>query len=273
MLNPLTLYLQKMKTTYLQYAIVFLSLALFACNKIELKENGGAKPIVESYLVPGRPIEVKIWKEIMYESGDTILDIIDNLNVTVTENAVSTILAQDPTGNYISTQFIVSEGNTYTIEFEYQGNKISAQTQIPFQPLNYSCNITQFSMSEMRSMGPQNINPVTLSWVAIDNSYFLTIVENVESSPIAINTGMPNRPHVFRNSPVQGNNFQIPMPSFSYYGEHRVILYKLNPEYAALYENNGSSSLNLTSPPGNISNGLGIFTGINADTLYINVIE
>jgi hypothetical protein len=52
---------------------------------------------------------------------------------------------------------------------------------------------------------------------------------------------------------------------------HAVILYKLNPEYSTLYDDSGNSSINLKAPYSNITNGLGIFTGMNADTLYLNV--
>lgn len=61
--------------------------------------------------------------------------------------------------------------------------------------------------------------------------------------------------------------------SFSYYGTHQIILFKLNSEYAALYENSGTTSQSLTVPPTSIVNGYGIFTGINSDTLYIEVVE
>ncbi|MGC8802585.1 MAG: hypothetical protein ACP5PS_02250 [Bacteroidales bacterium] len=56
-----------------------------------------------------------------------------------------------------------------------------------------------------------------------------------------------------------------------YYGHNYVILYHLNPEYAALYKFSGNTSLNIKEPTSNIVNALGIFTGINADTLNIYV--
>jgi hypothetical protein len=38
-----------------------------------------------------------------------------------------------------------------------------------------------------------------------------------------------------------------------------------------LYKFSGNTSLNISEPPTNIKNGFGIFTGINTDTLYVNV--
>jgi len=42
---------------------------------------------------------------------------------------------------------------------------------------------------------------------------------------------------------------------------HQIIVYRVNPEYAALYQNSGNSTLSLEEPPTNIENGNGIFTG------------
>jgi len=58
---------------------------------------------------------------------------------------------------------------------------------------------------------------------------------------------------------------------FKYYGRHYLILYKINPEYAALYESTGNSSQNLRTPNSNIKNAQGIFTAVNSDTLLLNV--
>ena len=50
-----------------------------------------------------------------------------------------------------------------------------------------------------------------------------------------------------------------------------MVLYKVNPEYAALYEDPGDNSLTIKTPFSNIENGLGIFTAVHSDILYIDV--
>lgn len=52
-----------------------------------------------------------------------------------------------------------------------------------------------------------------------------------------------------------------------------IILYHVLPDYASLYEENTTSSKNLTNPSTSITNGYGIFTGLNSDTLYIDAEE
>ncbi|MEM7368673.1 MAG: hypothetical protein AAF587_08705 [Bacteroidota bacterium] len=57
------------------------------------------------------------------------------------------------------------------------------------------------------------------------------------------------------------------------FGTHRVIVFRVNAEYAALYESSGTSPVSLSQPPPNVENGLGIFSGISGDTLFFEVIK
>ena len=57
------------------------------------------------------------------------------------------------------------------------------------------------------------------------------------------------------------------------FGTYQIIVFRVNPEYAALYESSSNSTLSLEEPPSNIVNGLGIFTGVSSDTLYLEVIK
>jgi hypothetical protein len=83
--------------------------------------------------------------------------------------------------------------------------------------------------------------------------------------------GNANAARQFRSSPAQNNSTELAGPNFGYYGRYDVILYRINAEYASLYSENGSSSINLSQPYTNVNNGLGIFTGLAADTLRITV--
>jgi len=76
---------------------------------------------------------------------------------------------------------------------------------------------------------------------------------------------------MFFNEPLTGINNTLRSQSFQYFGSHNIVLYRVNAEYAALYQSSGTTSQNLSTPPTSITNGLGIFTGINADTLKFTV--
>ena len=61
--------------------------------------------------------------------------------------------------------------------------------------------------------------------------------------------------------------------SVQQYGTHRVKLFRVNPEYADLYENREQDSRNLTEPLTNVENGLGIFTAFSYDAAYFEVVK
>lgn len=77
----------------------------------------------------------------------------------------------------------------------------------------------------------------------------------------------------FRKEPERADSSALNSREFSYFGTHRVVLFHLNVDYASLYDDASTSSLNLTNPTTSIENGYGIFTGISTDTLYIDVLE
>ncbi|RLD82470.1 MAG: hypothetical protein DRJ10_05030, partial [Bacteroidetes bacterium] len=78
----------------------------------------------------------------------------------------------------------------------------------------------------------------------------------------------------FSAEPIDGDAYDLnTRRQLVFFGNYRLILYKVNQEYVNLYENISQSTLNLTEPLTNIDNGLGIFTGINSDTLSLQVRE
>jgi hypothetical protein len=160
------------------------------------------------------------------------------------------------------------------LNFNYDSKELSSQTIIPSKPEGFASSATSIIVSGVYGGGMGAgipLEPVTLNWENDDNQYHMVVVENIETNPTLIYTDTDAPVRSFRNAPTIAVTQDLNMRSFSYYGNHRLILFKLNPEYAALYEQLGTSSLDIVAPPTNITNGLGIFTGINADTLYLSV--
>ena len=101
-------------------------------------------------------------------------------------------------------------------------------------------------------------------------------IRNIEIDPEYVNendAANDELSRLFIISEPQISSFYaiFPRRAFSHYGTHQIIVYRVNPEYAALYESSGNSTLSLAQPPTNVENGLGIFTGVSSDTLYLEV--
>lgn len=79
--------------------------------------------------------------------------------------------------------------------------------------------------------------------------------------------------NVRRYTPTQSNTVNIVRQNFEYYGKYKLILFKVNGEYIDLFNNRGQSSLNLTNPPTNVTNGFGVFIAMNVDTLDFTVLK
>jgi hypothetical protein len=253
---------------------------LLACKKQSNTPVYNDQPVIEGYLQANNYASVKISRQIASSSNVIYANNnIDSLVITIMD--IDTIHQLMPIGNgtYVDTNLIIKEGMEYTLQFIYNNKLVNASTTIPYLPQNYSQSATELSVQKIDANttftpGSFQMNdPIELKWSNPDNSYFMIIAENMESNPTLIRDTTDSRFQVrsFRNEPAIINTYSIRDQQFQYFGRHRLTLYHLNPDYAALYNNNSNSSQNLTNPTTNITNGLGIFTGISSDTLYLQI--
>jgi len=266
--------------------ILVIQLLLFllsACEKTALTDGSEsvARPVVEAYLQPGQNPALKITRQIPFGSSDTVALPVKNLSVVIESGDFAYSLAFSGDTIYVGDGSWQPEaGKTYLLKFTYEGSEVTAETLVPEKPSGFTASASSIEIPsfDIGSGGgfPTFPDPIELSWQAVPNAYYLVVVENIESDPEAI-FDIPDgddRPRpTFRSEPEQANSYEIGFQNFQYYGTHRVILYRLNAEYAALYDDNGNSSQNLTTPFTNVIGGLGIFTGMNADTLMVEVKE
>ncbi len=118
--------------------------------------------------------------------------------------------------------------------------------------------------------------PIEAFWENPFNENFFVAAVNVTPDPVEVFT-LPlgrERPRIrFVNQPVTSSSSFMNVQRFGYFGTYNIILYRVGVEYVALYQSLGTTTQNLSTPPSNISNGLGIFTGVNADTITLQVVQ
>lgn len=237
-------------------------------------------PIIESYLGLGKYFTLNISRQIPFSSGvEYSSDDINNLAIKVHYNDSVFLLTPTGNGKYIDSSLKVKEGDNYTLSFTYNSKNVTAYTYIPSKPANITQSGVNIYIQRMDSTfgGPMGTrpDPIDITWDNPDESYYLVVVENIEAVLDPIRDFGDNEPpgNMFRKSPSNSSATEIREMDFQYFGTHRVILYHVLPDYAALYETSSASSLNLTNPSISIVNGYGIFTGLNADTLFVEVKE
>lgn len=271
----------KSATIKLRVALgLLLTLALLPCCKKKEVSEFTDTPIIDGYLKPNAYLSVKISRQIPFSSNvDYSSDDINNLFVTITDKN-KTVYTLKPIGDgrYIDSTTSVTAGNSYTLSFTYNKKQVLAYTYIPDKPTNVTQSVTELSIEKRDTAtrptpGESMPDPVKITWNNNDNSYYLVLVENTETDPEAVTDFGDNAPpsRVFRKSPSNFSSEEVRAMEFQYFGKTRIILYHVLPDYATLYDQSSTSSQNLTNPSTSIVNGYGIFTGLNADTLWVNI--
>ena len=232
-------------------------------------------PVVEAYLQPGRAVRVQVSHKVAYDSAGLALQDLDALTLVITHAGIPYTLVPAGGGVYTLPDSVlaIGFGESYRLNFDYAGVAVSAVTTVPPQPLDFalSTDLLEVEAFGGGSGGPPTFpDPIEATWTNADGSNYLLYFENTETDPDLINEEAEGRPS-FRVNPTTSNTQEVNAFAFEYYGRYRVLLYHLNADYAALYEGNGSNSQNLTAPPTNLVNGYGIFTGVAADTLLLDV--
>ncbi len=263
------------------FAFIFIILLFASCEKsndVQFTDT----PIIESYLLPGNCLTLTVSHQIPFSSdAEYSGEDINNLSITVKYNdSISHILTPLGEGKYIDSSFVLSEGDYIEMGFEYNSNNIWAYTYLPVKPSGLTISESSISIARRDSAsGPPSSgsmpDPISLTWNNTDDSYYLVVVECMESTLDPIQDfGTGDAPQSrFRKSPGKFSSEDIRAMDFNYFGSHRIILYHVLPDYADLYNQTNNSSLNLTNPSTSIKYGYGIFTGLNSDTVYIEVLE
>lgn len=260
-------------------AFLLFIVAMSGCKKDENKEFTDS-PIIESYLEPGNYFTIKVSRQIPFTTDvQYSSDDINNLAINVLYNNSSYLLKPFGNGNYIDSSIIVTENSKYNLSFSFNSKNVSAYTYVPYKPLNMAESVTQMSITQITASSgiptspPTDPDPIKITWDNTDGSYYLITVENLETTLVAIrdfgNITPPG--NIFKKSPTNLNTQELRSRDFQYYGQHRIILYHVLPDYASLYDQNSTSSQNLSNPSTSIVNGYGIFTGLNSDTLYVQI--
>ncbi|MCR9290284.1 MAG: DUF4249 domain-containing protein [Bacteroidetes bacterium] len=257
------------------FALLFL-----ACEKQSTEDIESKTTVVEGYLHAGKTIDgLKITQSNSLAIVDTIIAL-DDLVVNISDSSNQYALNSIGNGIYQNTELIIENDKNYRLEIERDGAIISAETYIP-NKREAQISVTQVELPKIELNGTigfptGSFNAVEITWDNSEGDYYYISIRNIEINPEYVNendaaNGGQSRPPIVSEPQISSFYAIFPRREFSQYGTHQIIVYRVNPEYAALYESSGNSTLSLEEPPSNIVNGLGIFTGVSSDTLYLEV--
>ncbi|MCU0391727.1 MAG: DUF4249 domain-containing protein [Thermoflexibacter sp.] len=267
------------------FYLLILMIALVACTKIELNGSQTDKAVLQGYLYANQPItEIQITRIIPKETEENLSLPITDAQVYVSTEGKKYELTHNPRKQgfyeYKGTDLKVVTGKKYEIEFQYFGRTTTAETVVPSAPKSvnmtpkiiYVSRITGF----MDLINAGSVEDMNLTWNNTNQDYYYMVITNLETNPVKIidDNAFPNRPvgnFNFISSPTRADNFTIRFQQLEQFGKHRIRLFKVNKEYADLYDSQQQDSRNLNEPITNVKNGLGVFTAFNMDSVFFEV--
>lgn len=258
---------------------------LNGCTKEQTIPTVTNTAVVEGYLHAGHPVDsIKITQSISYSQADTNLIYLDELEIMIKENDNTFPLYAIGNGIYQNLDLLPEHDKNYELEFTLDGKTISASTYIP-EKKEVGISVTSIDMEKVElgsfgNPGSLSLDPIEITWDNEEGNYYYVFIKNIEENPEYINENVLQFQEenggqlrfVFISEPQITDTYNInARRELTQFGTHQIIVFRVNPEYAALYESSGNSTQSLEEPPTNINNGLGIFTGVSSDTVYLEV--
>lgn len=274
-----------MKKVSIILPIIFMF--FLSCEKDLLQQSEPEELVVtEAYLYAGETVDnIYLTALLPYGGTDTIYQTISDAEITISHNEnIYYLEPADSAGyyHYPANDLEVIVGDEYKIEFDYFGKTTTATTIVPEPPTGVIISETSIYIDEEELLyNPrdfiENLPEIELNWDEGGEDYFYVLVENIEENPEYVDLGQMGDKFTnftFVSRPQQINSYRLmPLIIIQQYGTHSVKIYRVNKEYADLYESMDQDSRNLNEPLTNINNGLGIFTAFSCDSLYFEVVK
>jgi hypothetical protein len=271
----------------------FLFVLLVTCFGCDEEPLQGENYVVEAYIYAGEKVDrIKI-KEVegidIEETNDIILT---DAQITLKKNNVSYQLFFDKkkeSYSYSGPDLEVKVNDKFELEV-IVGNRISnAKTIVPEATKGISISGNQIVIPpiSIRLGIVEELTKLfskarlTVGWSNSDDQLHFIVIENVVAGdpifppdfPIPDATLKLIRSFSYISAPTKNTNFQIPGLSLESYGTYRAKVYRVNEEYANLYNNQIQDSRDLNAPPSNINNALGIFSAFASDSVFFEVVK
>ncbi len=251
--------------------------------------------VVQAYLYANEPAwDITIRNAVPLTVADSVGEPLNDAIVTLYKNDIAyQLVSSSDTGTYRypGDDLNIETGDNFYIEAEVAGKIASGETSVPDSPLGVvmSQEIVElpeiilnggFDFAALRALrdSMRSLNLEVL-WDNPNSELHFVVIENAEENQESIlpdlggGFGMGGGKGSFRlvKRPTRESSQQINMSEIQYWGKYVVKVYRVNQEYADLYENLEQDSRDLNEPPTNIKNGLGIFSAFNSLNVYFEV--
>ncbi|MFT5143261.1 MAG: hypothetical protein ACI80V_001652 [Rhodothermales bacterium] len=275
------------------YTCLLAAFLLIGCDSAGSSE-AEQQLVVEAFLFTGEPVNnVRVTEAIPLSSlveGDSLEIPVNDATMRLRRGAeVFQLVSSDGDGNYHypDGDLVVGVGETFVLEVERGGESITAQTTVPAFPEDVGLSRSTLEVAVFQPGGGRPGGPpggpgqvqdaaTTVNWENPNGDLFFVIVESqLTGDPEYILPDfIRDRFAGFRqvNEPTNLNVHDVNARQLEVFGDHRVVVYRINKEYADLYENREQDSRDLNEPATNIQGGLGVFSAFAGTSVSFTVV-
>ncbi|MEE9371796.1 MAG: DUF4249 family protein [Saprospiraceae bacterium] len=266
--------------------ISIIIIAGFSCTE----EIGEPKFVVEGFIFAGEPVNnIKIKEQIEIGMPDSLENLISNADVVLIKNNIEYALDFDNGKyKYFGNDLAIVSGDNFRLEVTVGDRIASAETVVPQATTGLVISdlvitvpkiVLSFSLIEELTDLFWNARS-TVSWDNQNDELHFIVIESVEEEMDPLfPEGFPQNAKDFLSGfkfapeALEVDSFNIIGIAFDSYGRHRAKVYRVNSEYADLFDNPKQDSRDLTTPPSNIVNGFGIFSAFAADSVFFDIVN
>jgi hypothetical protein len=278
-----------MKMNFSNLLLIFTScLFLQQCSQ---EEKVTDNYVVEAYIYSNEPVKnIKITETLPIESTDTIAPTIKYATVVLKKANKEYQLQFDEKSSayfYPANDLDVKPNDVFDITIKSKNRIATASTVVPLatKGLNLSDSKIHIPQIQLNLYTREQVTALfasarlNVNWDNTDNQLHFISVESLDKfDPIFPNDFPPSVITLFRtfrfvSAPNRLNTYQIIGLSLETYGRYRVKVYRVNKEYADLFENQTQDSRDLNEPPSNITNAFGLFSAFASDSAFFEVVR
>jgi len=267
--------------------LLFAAILIIAgCSQDSPLEPTNDQIVVRGYIYAGEPVnDIQITTTLPLGSEEEKAPPVNDASVTLLKNGNSYALVPSAGDSgyyhYEGDDLQIVPGDVFEIRVKYNGSVTSGKTTVPDPPEDVAASSNKLTIPTSRiGFGSQDDSTrfIILHWKEDASSLFYVVVENIEENPEPINSfgGFGGNDKIRRRfvfPPTNNNEFRIQRFSVSSYGQHIAKVYRVNQEYADLYQSRNQDSRDLNEPLTNIENGLGVFSAFASKTVKFTVVS
>jgi hypothetical protein len=270
---------------------LFISIILIFFLRCSEEEKISNTYVVEAYIYSNEDVRnIKITETLPLQSTDTIAPPITDATVILKKLNQEYILQYDmQSGTYYYPQndLQVLPNDIFDIQVTSRDRMATASTVVPMatQGLTLSDSKIYIPQIELNLFTQEQVTALFSSarldvkWDNPEDEFHFISVESLDQfDPIFPSNFPPSVINLFRtfrfvSAPTRLDSYEIIGLSLETYGRYRVKVYRVNKEYANLFENQTQDSRDLNQPPSNIINAFGIFSAFASDSAFFEVVR